>query len=132
MKKKYAILPDRVKAAVIDGIVLIALMYVTTEIFALVNKVPNFFKITAFIFIFILYDPILTSKYGATVGHSFSKILVKREDNHSKNLSFQRAFLRFLIKFSLGWISLLTVTGNEKRKAIHDFVADSIVIDEKE
>ena len=131
MEKKYAILPDRVKAVVIDGIVLIVLMYTVTEIFALFDEVPNFLRVIAFIFVFILYDPILTSKYGATIGHSFAKISVKRDDDDVKNLLFHKALLRFLIKFSLGWVSLLTVTGSEKRKALHDFAADSVMIEEK-
>ncbi|WP_106793470.1 RDD family protein [Aquimarina sp. Aq78] len=131
MEKKYAILPDRIKAVVVDGIVLIALMFVITEIFALFNEVPVFFRIIAFIFIFVLYDPILTARYGGTVGHSFSNIIVKREEDHNKNIAFHKALIRFLIKFSLGWISLVTVTGNEKRKAIHDFAAGSIVIETK-
>lgn len=131
MKKKYAILPDRIKAVVIDSIILIALMFAVTEIFALFEVVPNFFRIMAFIFIFVLYDPILTVKYGATVGHSFSNIVVKNEKDHTKNITFPKALIRFLVKFSLGWISLVTVTGNEKRKAIHDFAAGSIVIEAK-
>ena len=131
MKKKYAILPDRIKAVVIDSIILIALMFTVTEIFALFEVVLNFFRIMAFIFIFVLYDPILTAKYGATVGHSFSNIVVKNEKDHTKNITFPKALIRFLIKFSLGWISLVTVTGNEKRKAIHDFAAGSIVIEAK-
>ncbi|WP_103068700.1 RDD family protein [Aquimarina sediminis] len=130
MKKKYAILPNRIKAVVVDGIIIIAAMYAVTEIFALFDNVPNIFRIIAFTFIFILYDPIMTSAYGTTVGHSFSKIAVKREDDHNKNLPFFKALIRFFIKFSLGWISLLTVTANEKRKAIHDFAVDSIVIEE--
>jgi uncharacterized RDD family membrane protein YckC len=56
---------------------------------------------------------------------------VRREEDHHKNITFYKALIRFLIKFSLGWISLVTVTVNEKRKAIHDFAADSIVIETK-
>ncbi|NER11874.1 RDD family protein [Leptobacterium flavescens] len=131
MKENYAQLPDRVKAAVIDGIVLIALMYATTEVLALFNDVPQFIRIIAFVLIFVLYDPILTSAFGGTIGHSYSNILVKREGDSKRNLPFHFALIRFILKAALGWISLLTVTGNEKKKAIHDFAANSIVIEEK-
>ena len=139
MSIPYALLPDRVKAAVIDSIILIAMMYGFSELFALFENVPQSFRITAFILVFLLYDPLLTmgrtikkltSIYGGTIGHSYSNILVKNEDEPSKNISFPLAVLRFAVKLLLGWISLLTVTSNEKRKAIHDFVAKSIVIKE--
>jgi len=128
MPISYALLPDRVKAAVIDSIILVAMMYGISELFALFENVPQSFRITAFILVFLLYDPLLTSIYGGTIGHSFSNILVKNEDEPSKNISFSLAVLRFVVKLFLGWISLLTVTSNKKRKAIHDFVAKSIVI----
>jgi len=36
--------------------------------------------------------------------------------------------VRFLAKVGLGWLSLLTVTGNEKKMAIHDYLAQSVVL----
>lgn len=53
---------------------------------------------------------------------------VKNESNEEKNILFHKAILRYLVKSSLGWISLLTVSGNKKKKAIHDKVAGSVVI----
>lgn len=131
MKENYAILPDRVKATVIDGIVLIAAMYATSEILDLFENVPTYVRIVAAIFIFILYDPILTSKYGGTIGHSYSKINVKKDSDRATNISFPAALLRFVLKASLGWLSLLTVTGNEKKKAIHDLAVNSVVLEMK-
>lgn len=131
MNNEYAILPDRIKAAIIDSIMLIAAMYVISEILSLFDHVPNFIRIGLALIIFVLYDPFFTSQYGATVGHSFSNIMVKKEIDRSKNISFPAALLRFLLKIGLGWISLLTVTANKKRQAIHDVAANSVVIKEK-
>ncbi|GAB5473945.1 MAG: hypothetical protein Mars2KO_20440 [Maribacter sp.] len=128
-EKNYAQLPDRVKAAVIDSILLIAAVYLISEIFAQFETVPQFVRITAFVLIFICYDPIFTSVYGGTIGHSYAGISVKKDRNRNKNISFFAALLRFVFKASLGWISLLTVTGNEKKKAIHDLVAGSVVLE---
>jgi len=132
MQKKYARLPDRVKAAVIDSIVIVAAMYLTSEIFALFEHVPNSIRISAAILLSILYDPIFTSSFGGTIGHSKSKIEVKRESDTTKNISFPLALIRFLLKATLGWLSLLTVTGNEKRKAIHDLAVNSVVLETEE
>lgn len=129
MKEKYAILPRRIKAVVIDSIILIAMSYMTSEIFSSFETVPQYIRISAFVFIFILYDPIFTSFYGGTIGHSYSGISVKRENNNAKNLLFPLAILRFIVKFLFGWISLLTTSMNEKRRALHDFVAGSVVLE---
>jgi uncharacterized RDD family membrane protein YckC len=128
MVKDYPLLLDRVKASFIDAIVLIAMMYAASEIFALFDSVPNYVRIITSIFIFLLYDPLLTSFYGGTIGHSFSNIGVRKDDNLDEYISLPIAVVRFVLKALLGWISLLTVTGNEKKKAIHDFAANSVVI----
>lgn len=131
MKKNYALLPDRVKAVVIDGIVIVAAMYLTAEIFAQFDEVSNTVRIIAAIVLGVLYDPIFTSQFGGTIGHSKSNIEVKRDSDNTKNISFFAALIRFLLKSTLGWLSLITVTGNEKRKAIHDLVVNSVVLENK-
>ncbi|WP_339701833.1 RDD family protein [uncultured Marixanthomonas sp.] len=130
MQLTYATLPDRIKAAFIDAVILIAMMYGASELFSLFESVPDYLRIMVFAFIFILYDPIFISTFGGTIGHLYNNILVKRDTNPSKNILFPHAVLRFIFKFLLGWISLLTTTGNEKRKAIHDYIANSIVIED--
>ena len=128
MEYNLAVLTDRVKAAVIDSIILIALMYGATELFLLFDTVSDTIRMGVFIIVFFLYDPILTSSFGGTIGHSKAGIMVKSEEDNSKNISFPFALVRFLVKLGLGWISLLTVTGNEKRKALHDMAVGSIVL----
>ena len=128
MSTTYARLPNRVKAAVIDSITLIILMYSITQIFSLFESVPKYVRGGLFFVVFFLYEPILVSLFGRTLGHLFCDIVVKSEHNKKKNIPFHIAFIRFILKALLGWISLLTVTGNEKNQAIHDKVAKSIVI----
>lgn len=128
MEDKYAQIFTRVKAAVIDGIVIVVLMYLATEVLSLFEDVPNYIRISIFSFLFLCYEPILISLFGASVGHFFSDVVVKREDNEQRNILFPKAVVRFICKFFLGWISLLTVGGNEKKKAIHDYIGGSVVL----
>ncbi len=127
MENNYAKLSTRVKAAVIDSIVLMILMYSATEIFNLFESVSNTFRILVFIFIFLLYEPILVSIFGATIGHFFNDIVVKKEKNETQNINFPSAIIRFILKASLGWLSLLTINGNKKGQAIHNSFVKSIV-----
>jgi uncharacterized RDD family membrane protein YckC len=119
---------DRVKAIVTDSVVMILFIMAITYAFSLFDNVPDNAKIIAFVFVFILYDPIFTSIFGGTIGHMLIGIRVKRESDETRNILFPLAILRFIVKASLGLISLLTVSGNKKGKAIHDFLVGSIVI----
>jgi uncharacterized RDD family membrane protein YckC len=126
--ENYAGVLDRVKAIVTDSIVIVVFMFVTSYIFSLFESVPDYARITTFLFIFLLYDPLFTSVFGGTIGHMLLGIRVKRESSEQKNILFHFAVLRFIVKAFLGVISLFTVLGNAKRKAIHDYVAGSVVV----
>ncbi|MUU79096.1 RDD family protein [Winogradskyella endarachnes] len=128
MENVYAGLQDRIKAAVADGILLIVIMYSITEILKFFNDVPSLLRMSLFILFFFLYEPLMVSIFGFTAGHYYFDIKVKRENNHDKNISFPLAVLRFILKFFLGWVSLLSVTGTDKKQAIHDKIASSVVL----
>ncbi|WP_412987915.1 RDD family protein [Pontimicrobium sp. IMCC45349] len=125
---KFAAIKDRIQAAIIDSIIIIIAIFLVSELFTQFESVSKLVKIIAFLIIFILYDPLLTSINGGTIGHSLSKITVRKEGDLNKNISFPLAVIRFILKALLGWVSLITISGNEKKKAIHDFVANSVVI----
>ena len=128
MKTTYPSLLDRIKAVIIDTVVLILNILIVSTLFSAFENVPDIARIIAFIFIFILYDPIFTSSFGGTVGHMVIGIRVKRESNIEKNILFPLAIIRFVTKTLLGWISLITVTSSKKSKAIHDSIVGSIVV----
>ena len=90
----YPSLIDRTKALLIDGIILIALIIITSDILSYFQNIPNFLKMTLFILYFILYEPLLVSIKGATLGHNFAGIKVKNHIDQNKNISFH--FLRDL------------------------------------
>ena len=85
MEQNYPGVSKRVRAAVTDSLVLAVLMVLTTYIISNFENVPDIARISAFIFIFVLYDPIFTSSFGGTIGHMIIGIRVKRENNQGKN-----------------------------------------------
>lgn len=128
MKLPYASLQERVKAAIIDGLLIIAAMYAVSETLNSFEQVPTYVRVVFAVVLFLLYDPFFTSYYGGTIGHSYCNITVRRESDPTKKIAFPFAIVRFLAKAFLGWLSLLTVTGNEKKMAIHDYFAQSVVL----
>lgn len=128
VEENYPGVTDRVKAVVSDSFIIVIFMIIVTYSFSIFEYVPDNARIIAFIFIFFLYDPIFTSVFGATIGHMMFGIRIKRDKNQKKNIIFPLAIIRFIVKALLGWISLLTVSGTKKRKAIHDYLVGSVVI----
>lgn len=128
----YAGVSLRIKAIVVDTIVLVIFMVLTTFILSQFQTVSDGVRMFAFIFIFLLYDPIFTSTFGGTIGHMMLGIKVKRESDENKNIPIHFAIIRYIIKAFLGIISLLTVSGNAKSKAIHDYIVGSVVLIDEE
>jgi len=118
----------RVKAVIADSVFLVIFMVGITFMFNKFEYVNENLRIAAFLFIFVFYDPLFTSLFGGTIGHKMNGICVKRGTNHERNVIFPLTLIRFLVKAFLGWISLLTISGNEERKAIHDYMAGSVVL----
>lgn len=128
LDQNYPGIFDRVKAVFVDSVVLIIFMIIITDIFSFFDTVSDTIRIIFFVFIFILYDPILISFFGGTLGHKVIGLRVKREKNEEKNILFPIAIIRFVVKSLLGWISLITISGSKKRRAIHDTISGSVVI----
>ena len=128
MTNEYPLLLKRIQALLIDFLLILISMLLITQIINLLNGVPDWVRMGAFFAIFFLYDPLMTSKFGGTLGHMAIGIRVKKESTEEENISFLAALGRFTIKSLMGWISLLTVTGNQRKRAIHDMLSGSVVI----
>ncbi len=124
----YPGLMERIKAALIDAILLIMLMFIVTQIFSILENVGETPRIITFLVIFLLYDPLMTSTFGGTLGHLIIGIRVRKINDPNKKINLPFAIIRFLIKAFLGWISLITVTLNDEKRALHDMGAQSIVV----
>jgi uncharacterized RDD family membrane protein YckC len=127
-KSKYGKLINRVKAILIDGLVIIGLGVAFSSIFSKFDPVNNTLRMIAFVFIFLLYDPLFTSTIGATIGHMLMGLKVRQEKDETRKIIFPLALLRFVIKVTLGWISLMAISGSKKGRALHDSFAGSVVL----
>jgi uncharacterized RDD family membrane protein YckC len=127
-EKQYPQVLIRVKASFVDVVVLLVLMIIISSIFQNIGAVNDYARIIAFIFVFFLYDPLLISILGGTIGHLVCGLRVRKESNEERIIPFHLAIIRFMVKAFLGWISLLTVTGNKKGRAIHDSIVGSVVV----
>lgn len=125
---KYGTLINRLKAILIDALVLLGLCMIATAVFSRIGYVSDTVRMVVFIFIFLLYDPLFTSIFGATIGHLIIGLRIRRAKDITRKLIFPMALIRFIIKGTLGFISLMTISITKKSRAIHDIVAGSVVL----
>ena len=123
----YPSLSDRVQSTFIDGILIIILMFVAASILERYEDPPDWIRIVLFFGIWGVYEPVCTT-CGFTIGNYMKGIRVRRVSDPTKRINILQAFFRYLLKFSLGWISFLTIHFNPERRAIHDLAVGSVMV----
>lgn len=124
---EYPSLIDRIKSTVIDTVVLIALMFTCSRLLSGLSDSSTWVRAVCFVAVFVLYDPLCTA-FGCTVGNFFMKIRVRQNEDHGKHINFFFALIRYIVKVLPGWISFLTIHSNREKRAIHDMVAGSVMV----
>jgi uncharacterized RDD family membrane protein YckC len=125
-------LVSRIKAVFVDMLLLLVVFTITSIFIDSVAELSDFTKGSILIFMVYLYDPLMTSLAGGTLGHKMMEIKVRRYVDPKRNISLPMALIRFLVKGLLGWLSFLTVTGSMRKRAIHDLLGGSIVMAAKD
>ena len=132
MEANYPELKTRVQSTFIDGIFMIGLMFLAGTILEKINpsqeEEDGLVRAIIFVSIWAIYEPLATTM-GCTLGNYLMKIRVKKHQDTAKKINLLQAFVRFILKFFLGWISFLTIHSNKERRAIHDFAAASVMIE---
>ena len=125
---KYSGIDDRVKATVFDSLFMIVMIYLCSEILGSFEQVATWVRVSLFFAIFVFYEPFFVSQFGGTMGHARFNLKVRSENHPKQKINFLAACIRFLIKYGLGWLSLITMGFSEKKMAIHHGIVGSVVL----
>lgn len=127
-KKLYSSIMERVQAVMLDGVIILVVAFILFAGMDSIGMENSSLKAPLFLLLFLLYDPLMIAFSGGTIGHKMINLTVRKASDPTKKINIALAFLRFLVKSILGWVSLLTITGNAERRAIHDLVSNSVVL----
>lgn len=123
----FASLATRIKASIIDSIILISLFI------SIPMVIDNFLNSESPIKIFAMFapvlflEPILVTFLGATIGqHVFGMEVVRIETQ--SNCPLHVAFFRYIAKAVLGSMSIIYMLFSKKHQAIHDHLAKTVVL----
>ena len=124
---RYARFSRRLRAILFDWIVALIVIYGAVLLAASVGS-DNFSRALGILVIvaLLLYEPILVSRIGGTLGHYLNNLRVVDEDNGG-NISFLRACTRGVIKALLGLYSFVILAATSRNQAVHDLLTGSTV-----
>lgn len=151
--KKYQTFSQRLGAGIIDGIIFLPLVFLIPD-----NADKSIFWIVFQNSLYLSYSIIGHHKYGQTIGKRLTFVKVVQNNNESKLLSLEQSIKRDLISiifvlaeliviaFSLAdtdfgqivlfsapfiWLiaEIITMLFNNKRRSVHDYIANSVCID---
>ena len=122
----YPSIPKRIKAAAIDSIIILISVVLLMTAYYYTGVESPIIGVLAFS-IFLLYEPILVSWKGRTLGHKLFNFRVIDVETIS-NIGFIKAVGRYLIKSFLGIFSLFWALFTNRQQSLHDLATNSAVI----
>jgi uncharacterized RDD family membrane protein YckC len=123
----YGRFSRRIRAFVIDWIIVLLLL-LTVLLVAISTDSDRIGRILGFAFlgVWLLYEPLLVSITGSTIGHYVTNLRVV--DSRSQgNISFAKGVVRTIIKSALGLYSFVTMATTSRHQALHDVLTRSTV-----
>lgn len=124
---KYARFSRRLRGIAIDFMLFTVAMVAALQVAIVLNS-DDLARVIGFGFIagFFLYEPLLVSFAGGTIGHYLSNLRVV-DDRTNGNVSLPKAVARVIIKAALSWYSFITMAAARRHQAVHDLLTRSTV-----
>ncbi|MEH2623084.1 putative RDD family membrane protein YckC [Bradyrhizobium sp. AZCC 1719] len=124
---KYARFSRRFRGIVLDWMILMAILFGALMLTSTVRN-DNFSRALGILVVaaLLLYEPVLVSFTGSTLGHYFTNLRVV-DERSGGNVSFLKACARVAIKGVLGLYSFVVLAATRRNQAIHDLLTRSTV-----
>jgi uncharacterized RDD family membrane protein YckC len=122
---QYARFARRVRGMFVDWVLTLILIFGAILIATSVGS-ATVSRVLAFVvvLILILYEPVLVSRTGGTLGHWYTNLRVV-DDRTGGNLSLRTAFIRAGIKAVLGAYSFVIMLATRRNQTLHDLLTHS-------
>jgi uncharacterized RDD family membrane protein YckC len=124
---KYARFSRRFRGIVLDWMIAMAILFGAVMLASVVQN-DNFSRVLGVLVIatLLLYEPVLVSFTGSTLGHYFTNLRVV-DERSGGNVSFLKACARVAIKTVLGLYSFVILAATRRNQAVHDLLTKSTV-----
>lgn len=124
----YPRLLRRYVSTLLDGFLLLVIVLTVPDFLQGTAWGVTAIRVSLFLFLALGYEPLLTWR-TCTLGQYVMGIRVRRASDPESHINLLAAYVRYLVKIFLGFISLFTIVFTRRRQAIHDLVTRSVMID---
>lgn len=123
----YPRLLRRVRAVILDEVILLAVLAAWWFGLGIDPNLHLGAKLSSLLLVFVILDPALVAFTGGTIGHHLMgmKVRVVARDARA-NLA--RACIRAVLRYALGWASLIFILMTRRHQAIHDYASQTLVV----
>ena len=118
----------RYSAIFYDGLIVILLLYIANLVYDYSLPDTLLGRLAVFFIPFFIYD-VLANTFGITVGQLMTNTRVRKIDDNNEKPNIISQILRSILKFWAAPISIILTSLGKNKKAVHDMVAKTIVID---
>ena len=124
---QYARFSRRLRGMFVDWVLALVVMFGAILIAVAVgNEIFSRVLALGVVLFLVLYEPLLVSRTGGTVGHWYANLRVV-DDRTGGNLPLRTAFIRAGIKAVLGAYSFVVMMATRRNQALHDLLTRSTV-----
>jgi uncharacterized RDD family membrane protein YckC len=124
----YARFGARLRAMLVDLATLMgAFVLVVIAIDVVGSDTLSNLLLPSLIATFLLYDPLMVSRLGGTIGHRSANLRVV-DTQSGLRVGILRAFVRFVLKTGLGAPSFVFMAMTRRHQALHDVITRSVVV----
>ncbi len=124
---QYPALSQRMLSLVIDQVVIFVAMLIAAGLLDSLEHSPDWIRVALYIALWGIYEPVCTT-FACTAGNYVIGIRVRRVEDTAQRINIFQAYVRYIVKVLLGWLSFLTINMNQERRAIHDLAAATVMI----
>jgi uncharacterized RDD family membrane protein YckC len=125
-QSKYPAVLRRYLATSIDLTLVLSVFSVFIYVFQIYNGIASTTEFWIGIAVLFSYEPVLTGT-RCTLGQRIAGIRVRKLESGEK-ISIPDAYIRSVVKLLLGIVSFFFIPVTRNRRALHDFIARSVVI----
>jgi len=129
--ERYPTLLRRYLSSLADGFLVFALLVVIGLLPLGEGDIQGRLRLSLFVFLLVWYEPVLTSHW-CTFGQWLTGIRVRSDKDESAQVGVLRLLLRTVMKGLLGWISFFSMPFTDKRRALHDLAAGTVVVHKRD
>jgi uncharacterized RDD family membrane protein YckC len=123
----YPRLIRRIRALLIDFVIILIVLVLSFLLAGVFEQASNLIRAAIAFIPVILYEPLLVSIKGGTIGHQIMGVEVVSVKSKLR-LNFLVSLFRSILKFIFGFPSLYFVLTTKNHQALHDILSNSLVV----